>query len=647
MPVTISRTRQTLLLALTYTAAMLWIWRAGKDLNWDQINYHLYAPHLLVHGRWDQDYFAASIQSYLNPISYLPFYGMVSAGWNDILIALALGTFHFLNIVLAIGIARLILPPSIEKPFLAVVLSTLLALAAPIFLLLIGSTFNDPTGSVFILLALFVVLRSDHVTVGGALSSGIALGIATGMKLTSGTFPFAILAALFVIWLFSGQKLQKLFFSVLWLTIGCFLGFVLTHGFWSWKLWTEFSNPFFPFFNGVFKSPEFLPANYRDVRFMGPGLLGLLTLPFEMMRSEGWLYIEAVTPDIRVAALTIVMLAALALRSKALLSSGGGPHNRRLLVVTTFFLVAYFMWGSISRIGRYALPLFILAGPLLVTWLYVVTREQWARVISLCVLALQIGITHLNDVNRWTPTAWEGKWFNVKLPKTITAEPASFITIQTQPMGFLAYFLHPASSMSNIMGMYTMPTGAQLPPKLDRILRNKKIFVIVAGGIKHAEDPSHLEIPKTESLNNKLAPYGLRLQGSTCEFGEIRLDLPKTSSAIESITQQQLLFCPLDQTTTAEMLAAEVEGERYDGLFDAIEDRCVDIFEPKRVQTISETNSLARSYLNTVNELYTENGILYSRGFRVLFPEAVGSIAELQNNPASAQCPTTKPMYLK
>ena len=59
-----------------------WTLIAGKDLNWDLLHYHYYDAHALLEWRIRQDYFAASTQSYLNPLGYVPFYLMVSAGWH-------------------------------------------------------------------------------------------------------------------------------------------------------------------------------------------------------------------------------------------------------------------------------------------------------------------------------------------------------------------------------------------------------------------------------------------------------------------------------------------------------------------------------------------------------------------------------------
>src|SRR5205085_11458735 len=67
------RSSSWLVFGLPAVICALWAVHAGKEVNWDQLNYHYYLPFELVAGRLSQDFFAASAQSYLNPVGYLPF----------------------------------------------------------------------------------------------------------------------------------------------------------------------------------------------------------------------------------------------------------------------------------------------------------------------------------------------------------------------------------------------------------------------------------------------------------------------------------------------------------------------------------------------------------------------------------------------
>jgi hypothetical protein len=81
----VARTSPWLVFGLPAVVCAAWSLYAGKDVNWDLLNYHYYLPYELLGMRLEQDFFAASAQSYLNPLGYLPFYLMVSHGWHSVL----------------------------------------------------------------------------------------------------------------------------------------------------------------------------------------------------------------------------------------------------------------------------------------------------------------------------------------------------------------------------------------------------------------------------------------------------------------------------------------------------------------------------------------------------------------------------------
>ena len=91
--------------SLAVAACAGWTLLAGKDLNWDLLNYHYYVPYQLLGGRLGQDFFAASAQSYLNPLGYLPFYLMVSSGWHAVVVSVLLAVAHASSLVLLYAIA--------------------------------------------------------------------------------------------------------------------------------------------------------------------------------------------------------------------------------------------------------------------------------------------------------------------------------------------------------------------------------------------------------------------------------------------------------------------------------------------------------------------------------------------------------------
>ena len=180
-------------LPLLYCISLAWAVHAGKDFNWDQFNYHLYTADLLWRSRWQQDYFAASVQSYLNGVSYLPFYAMVRLGLPDWLISLLLATAHFANVVLVWKLLDALLPAAIAHRTALRLVGSAHALATPIFLLTLGGSFNDPVGSALVIGAVYLVVAGPlQRGARAALAIGALLGLAAGIKLTNGVFAPAI-----------------------------------------------------------------------------------------------------------------------------------------------------------------------------------------------------------------------------------------------------------------------------------------------------------------------------------------------------------------------------------------------------------------------------------------------------------------------
>src|SRR3954462_13813396 len=82
-----------------------WSVYAGKDVNWDLLNYHYYLGYELLGGRLAQDFFAAGAQSYLNPLAYVPFY-LLASSWHSVAASVMLSLLHGLSLTLLYLLAR-------------------------------------------------------------------------------------------------------------------------------------------------------------------------------------------------------------------------------------------------------------------------------------------------------------------------------------------------------------------------------------------------------------------------------------------------------------------------------------------------------------------------------------------------------------
>ena len=60
----------------------------GFALDWDLLNYHLYNPHALLHGRHAVDLAPAQMQTFLNPAMHLPTYLLFQHGYSAAAVSL-------------------------------------------------------------------------------------------------------------------------------------------------------------------------------------------------------------------------------------------------------------------------------------------------------------------------------------------------------------------------------------------------------------------------------------------------------------------------------------------------------------------------------------------------------------------------------
>ncbi|RRD56287.1 hypothetical protein EII20_11605 [Comamonadaceae bacterium OH2545_COT-014] len=628
-----------------YAVTLLWTWLAGKDMNWDQLNYHMYAADLLVRNRWGQDYFAASVQSYLNPVGYLPFYAMVRAEWNDLFIALVLATMHFLCIVAVWYLYPRLVPSHLAGHLMLRTLTCALAFMTPIGIMSWGSSPNDLIGASLVLWALVFLLHQRPASFRMLALCGLMLGAAAGLKLTNGTFAIAFLLPIIIF----NQKHDGSFLiakKMIFYVFGVVVGFSLLHGYWSWCLWREFKNPFFPFFNKIFESPDFLPVNLHDKRFLGDGgLWGLAKIPWDMLKHQAMVYTEVIAPDVR--AIVLVFIIAVFAYSRASLKVLGDERrfsrsiSIELVVVSSFALLAYLIWGMTSRIGRYAMPLWLLLGPLVIflaSFLWP-GKEKKIGLFASILLMIQCFVTSSSGVIRWDGVNYSGRWFEVDLPAEIANAPATFFSTEEQTLSFISVYLHPESSMANIFGQYVQPAGEKIRPRLAKMMDKNKIY-----SISKSVDPV-LHVDVRNSLNSRLRAYGLIMSQDDCVYGIFHMDRKEPS--VSNSGAVYLHFCPLERLNGLEKENAFRYAFKYDEIFDLVERACPAHFDPPGSQTLVNGGVHIRSYFNSVSKLIIESGAVYESAYRALAPQFINTVVNIKNEVPIVCPPILKKRYIE
>jgi hypothetical protein len=360
------------------------VW-AGRDANWDLLNYHYYNVFAWLNGR--DDLALGQLQSWFNPLLHLPLYlGMQYL--DPRLYAALLGATQGLNLILIWSIADLAWPAGKTLRRDGPVLLALTAGCGAAFLTQLGTSFGDTLLTLPLLGALRLVLsRSAESTRRSALYlflAGLLGGIACGLKPLAGIYAIALAAALASFPGSLGTRCRRL--SIL--AAGGLIGCAAIAGWWGWHVWQLTGNPLFPYYNDIFQSPWywnerfvfgfFLPKTWREA-ILYPWL---------------WLVNPARVSEIAFINLAIpglmTLLAALGIARFLGLRPQGPPADDTSITraLFVFWVAGYLLWLTQSSVYRFAVILEMLAPLLIIALLARWVTPDLLRVRILLVLIL-------------------------------------------------------------------------------------------------------------------------------------------------------------------------------------------------------------------------------------------------------------------
>ncbi len=350
-----SRGERVAIFALPALLCAAWTVFAGKDVNWDLLNYHYYLPYEWLHDRVLQDYFAASGQGYLNPVGFVPFY-LLAASCHSVIASMALAAMHSVNLALLYLIAwRLFAHRDPGERRLLSLLAATVGGASAIFWATVGSSFLEPLLTVPMLAGVLLLIEPGRAH---PLAAGLLFGVAGALKYSNAIFALAALPLALVASPRRGR-------AGLAYVAGGVAAVALLAGPWLVLMGREFDNPVFPLFNAWFKSPHAPQANMFAGRFAIADIGAALAFPFELVAPGPLLYAEITAPDLRFAALVVAAAAAFIVTPLGLRRPAGALTGAdwRLL---GFFALAFALWLATSVNGRYGLIVLLLAGVCLV-----------------------------------------------------------------------------------------------------------------------------------------------------------------------------------------------------------------------------------------------------------------------------------------
>lgn len=620
-------------------------WLLGKDSNWDILNYHLYVAHAFwANYDLQSDYMAAGLQRYFNPVGYLPFYLMVQAGWHSLLISLLLAAFHSFSLVILWEICARHLFKNDSRCMLLSGLSVALAAMSSVFIGTIGGSFLDPATMVLVfgaILLLCASLGQSPAVVLLPVLAGVLLGVTAGLKLTNLIFVASAGLALIAA---SGLRIDGMK-TATWFGVGAAVGAMLSGGWWALQLYREFGNPFFPLFNDYFRSPDFPAVKLQLIRFKPATIVDALTFPFDMASSRMWVYAENGAADFRFALLAIfgTMLLAFRLLRRAH-SAPEKVHfsNKPATFVTVFFITSFVLWVWTSGNGRYAVPVLLLVGPILVvTVRAAVPNWNWFAGLMLAIFSAQGVVVALSDNPRWDVGAWRQKWIDVEVPSKLKDQPYGYLTAGVNSYSFVALHIHPESRFVNLIGSFPLsldgPGGHRVRAFISAHVGKLRMMGKLDIPIEQALAGTSVFNAYLKEIDGRYAMWDLRIDTTDCLVAKFSVGPPTSDLNIFS--------CALlpGNSRRAGMIP---EWERASGVFDRIEKFCPVLFNPSGAYATKRGLAWYRLYLNTEVRLRALNGnVLYSRDPFGPFDVYMGTLEDWEAGVSKWFCTTPQPHW--
>jgi hypothetical protein len=419
----------------------------GQDNNWDLRNYHYYNPYAFLHDRIGFDVAPAQRQSYLNPFPDLPFY-LGATHLSPRFFGFVMGGIHGLGFGLLFAISFVVLRNFGGNS--RVGLSALcagLGAYAPVFVAEVGASENDILIGLLVLTSVFLMVRvlAAQGTLARApsrrtlLVAALLLGLGAGFKLTVLLHaPAAVAAFLLIERTWRSRAVVVLVWSAAFLA-----GFLAANGYWMLRLWQEFRNPCFPFYNDIFQSPWAEKRHFADLSMLPDTVWEALARPFIFLYENEYTNRTNEFRDARYALLYVLLVwlagawayrRFLARNRKERRPRPAVPADSRFLLA--FFVASFVVWEAKFSILRYATSLEALVPLLFIVVIRQVTSRQGAR-------RTLITVTFVATVVMMRPmkaerVKWEDRFWSVQVPTL--PDPNHSMIIMANPRPW-AYFV--------------------------------------------------------------------------------------------------------------------------------------------------------------------------------------------------------------
>lgn len=367
-----------------------------KDSNWDLKNYHIYTPYSIINQTFFMNLNPGGIQTFNFPLIdfiYLPLHTVVPSKYANLIV-----------IVFHISVQSLLYFKFYEffmtlfKIKLAKVFSILIVFA--LFLSGLGvmnvsglaTTMGDNLTAYLNLFGLLFFLKfsvSKNRSYYLYLSS-IFFTLSFTLKFTNAPFLLTFLTLSFF-YLFR----ENLSLYVKMSSLSVFV-FIIVYAPWGILLFLKYGNPFFPYFNALFKSPFFTSENFRDSRFGIRNYNDLFS--FFLNSIVGSTSNSSEIPFIDYRWVFLIFLFATSTLLLILFKFkyfDVGLDLAPIKILWAFVLLTFISWGYIFGISRYVLTIELLFGLLLFCTMLLIIKLGLPIYYKLTICFILLGCTFL------------------------------------------------------------------------------------------------------------------------------------------------------------------------------------------------------------------------------------------------------------
>ena len=438
----------------------------GAFNSWDLKNYQYYSPYALLTDRNDFDYAPAQIQTFLNPIPFVPFY-VVTTHFKPIVAGFIMGVIHgivagFLFLT-AMTIFSSFSPR--ERIFLSLLCATL-GIYGPTFLAFLGGSGSDHIASLFVLGGVYVLVRG--IKLHGApdmretrlalLIGAVLIGIAAGLKLVCTVFLIGCGIAVLV----TGRRFRSRLAATGLFGAASIVGVFVSRGHWMVYLWSRFGNPLFPFYNKIFRSPYFYDKNLADNRWLPRTLTDAILLPLQFITETNYTHKSHDFRDIRYVLVYGLVLLCIAvfvsglimLRLRRPLSKYQLP-NRAEMFLLVFFVISYVIWQMKFAILRYAVPLELLA-PILIAVL-IRLLLPWKEARQIVTIAAFTAIALIMQPMSIQHKSWSSAYIDVRAPWFDNPDETLVIIANSMPRAYVIPAFQPEVRFIGLANTFNNP----------------------------------------------------------------------------------------------------------------------------------------------------------------------------------------------